>query len=48
MTTFDLDFARRTVTYLRSQRLRSHEIERVLTAELGCPARVASRLVATR
>jgi len=45
MSTEDVEFAKRSVTYLRSQGLRPREIESALQDELECPPDVAHELV---
>lgn len=44
MSSDDVEFAKRSVRYLRSQGLRPDEVRSALVGQLECPPEVASRL----
>jgi len=47
MTTEDVEFAERSVRYLRARGLKPAEIRSALVGELDCPPDVARRLART-
>ncbi len=45
MSTIDLEFAERSVRYLRQQGLKKVEIREALETELECPPAIADQLI---